>query len=197
VSESHLRFMERTRPAGLDKEAVRWALAEIERLRPRPTPEPIMTDVTEPTEAELQHAIDAYDAFITRAADTTHFITMKVRREAFRAALTAAAQVRAQGRGNVVPGPTYTGPAGSNADPDKPSLMPIFGATEDTAEPDIDVQCKCGWAGKKRDMPWVATFTTTHHCPRCNAVILKTDYAASVTEPDQGPDALGLRKGEE
>jgi hypothetical protein len=31
--EKHLRFMARTRPIGLDKEAVDWAIAEIERLR--------------------------------------------------------------------------------------------------------------------------------------------------------------------
>jgi len=31
--EKHLRFMTRTRPVGLDKDAVEWALAEIEMLR--------------------------------------------------------------------------------------------------------------------------------------------------------------------
>ena len=32
-NETHLRFMTRTRAAGLDRSAAEWALAEIERLR--------------------------------------------------------------------------------------------------------------------------------------------------------------------
>lgn len=107
--EAHLRFMSRTRPPGLDKDVVEWALAEIEQLRSRMTPEPIMTDVSEPSEAEVEAAARAmYEAKTFPDRNSSFQFALArlewselpdVSREQWtviaRAALSAAAQVRA------------------------------------------------------------------------------------------------------
>lgn len=124
------------------------------------------------TEAELQHAIDAYDEIITRAADVTHFITGEVRREAFRAALTAAALAREKAAANGLE--LLTGLLVTVVDVGWPLTKSETEAMRLTA-------AAAGQILRVLDQPAV--------------VAPMPIYGA--TEPDQGEDILGLREGKE
>lgn len=137
----------------------------------------------EPTGAEVDAAFQVGGKML-EAALTPGGKPVKVI-EIFRAALTAAAQVRYEQavrdkvlmydkaadtlrKGSVVQAPTE--PAEASRDhPDK----------------DIKVQCKCGWIGRQSELHWPASPSTAYFCPRCHKSFSSWTLAErSITSPD-------------
>lgn len=183
MSESHLRFMERTRPDGLDKEAVRWALAEIEKLRDQMTPEPIMTDPSV-SEAEVEAAARAvYERYLTAygIAGALTWEQLGKHDKASdladaRAALTAAAQVRGrEDESDVYACLAY-------AKLQKAEIERLQSALEQVRD--------TAYSPRDDDTIWMDDQTPLGQ-------FIDSHISRNPTEPDSGPDVLGISKGEE